>query len=313
MRKTRVLTWAVFIACGLVALAGSANAASIKSMTETGGAINVGSDNSYELIIDRAGGTDNVLDIGDSLYGIFDIDTYGPEGGTSSIVDNEWTGIFQTLVLDKKFVYRDDNGTPLDPTDDYDVFHFSFGYDAASPWAVTNPGAMVMMFEDGNDDFNIENGPGVDEATATNGTYFWSLGMTGVMTPTADGNPYNDVSDQGESWIARNTRDTVPGVPGNTIGTADFNLNRVINGLLGSAEGWELGSMPNHLGATFMETEFKGTVLFKASQEGSTWPVQDDLTSLSFRVNSIVPVPAAAWMGLALLGALGIGRRLRRR
>lgn len=311
MSKSKVLTWAV-VACAMVAFATAADAKSIKQLTAAGGAVNSASDDSWEYIIQRD--NNNTLDVGDSLAGIFNLNFYGEDGKQEAIgpgtENNQWSGVFQTIVVDKKYLYTSSSG---------DFYAFSFAPDPGSAWAASAPGAMVLMYEDSTKTFTFDNGPLVstDWDNATDGDFFWALGFAGTWTGgTNDNNPENDLSDLDEGWIAEPILDTVPVALGNLFGSAQFALNRVYGfaGGPGTGEGWDLGTRPHFLGGTYQETEFKGIVQVKTPvSTGAAWPIEDDLTRLAFTVNRIVPVPAAAWMGLALLGALGIGRRLRRR
>jgi hypothetical protein len=342
-------TWAVLIACGLLAFTASAQAANIQSLTNfasPGGLNNSATDDSAEFLYDV--NNNQVLDVGDVLFGVFTIPTYnsanlGGVGGANS----EWTGFFWTKVIDKSAktgtrTYGDGAGGSVTQ----DTFQFSFGPDTTgAPWVTGsyNPlsiatggvlsleqiaalnlpagissSTMMVFFEDKTPgDWSNSGGPGSDEVNSTDGTFFWALGMDSSSF-TADSDPTNDISSAGETWLTdTNTFDAVPATTGVNIGSAEFSLNRIFTaGLVGSAEGWKLGTLfNNNISTQTVATEFAGTVVFNVPKSGSTinWPVQNNITTLDFIGISAVPLPAAAWMGFALLGALGLGRRLRRR
>ena len=121
------------------------------------------SDNSAERFIDR--NNNGTLDVGDSLRGIFGIDTIeSPQiaiGGNSPF--NELTGIFQTVVTAKTFVGVI-GGIPR--------YDYTFGADPAFAAEFgAGAGAVGLFFEDSANDFKRQGCASFAacEATATGG------------------------------------------------------------------------------------------------------------------------------------------------
>jgi hypothetical protein len=312
------------VALGLFAFGTAAEAASVKSLLSfdpAGSIENQVSDDSVENLIQRDGNL--TLDIGDSVRGIFNITSLGDSSNTlisigAGTSNNELTGLFQTKVINKTLVFDPTPGAPGSGDERYEI---AFGPDPAFAEAAALgiaaagdglPGAMVLFYEDPAKDFTKSSGTiATDVTSATTGSFFWALGFTSAVPV---GTSYNATT--GEGWVAPFSLASVP--VGGTIGTADFSLNRVFTlGLVGTAEGWKLLPLAGGF-STFATpstyTEITGFTSFKGQStipHPSGWNVLDNA---EFFLNPIgVPVPGAAWMGFALLGVLGLGRRLRRR
>ena len=125
-----------------------------------GNGFNFGSDEDREYLIDRVGAVPGQIDVGDSLRGSFNINTLNFSGANlgGATPNNEWTGVFQFLVVAKQ-----DLGGGF--------FLFTLGPDPAFATSLcggvasciaTQPqmdaivpgvGAMVVMFEDTNHNF----------------------------------------------------------------------------------------------------------------------------------------------------------------
>ena len=152
----------------LAAASHSADAASVKSQFHLD-TLNQLSDNSAEFLnLNPGGGT--ILDVGDTLRGIFDVETVedigGGGGGTNSIGSgavNELTGLFETEVKTKTSI-----GGGL--------FNFTFGPTAAFE-AIFGVGALVAWFEDPAQDFNRVTSIAAGEASATGGTHVATTGF----------------------------------------------------------------------------------------------------------------------------------------
>lgn len=300
----------VLAAFGLVALATNAEAARLGKLWEKGlaptGATNIVSDDSVEFLIQNDG--NNTLDVGDAIRGIVNMNSL--QNLKVGLVDlgadgnSEFSGLFQTLVIGKKFVGTDINGNSL--------YNFSFGPDPA--FAEANSlgltGAMVLMYEDISPDFTVNQGIAGDIANATNGFYYWALGMNGTFGLGPDGIAASgdEHTDLDEAWIATNTLDTVPTVPQVNIGTANLALNRIF-GAGGLGDSLALALQASAFGSNG-GVEFTGSAEFQTTISGSNWPIADE-AEITFQV--IVPLPAAAWAGIAMLGLIGAGRKLRRR
>ena len=340
MRSKAWGIWVVAVACVLLASATSANAANITSLIEfdpTGNTTNQISDDSVENITTFTGS----LKVGDVIEGILNITAVGELGnltnvggfGVGATGNNELTAIFRTVVHRINFLHAGTDGFStlngdVDPggpvhIDADDIYRVSFKPDdtwaAAAALGVaggvgTGTGAMVIFFEDPTPDYTKSGPPAVDVLTANDGFYFWSLGMNTALGAAADSNA------AGEGWVAT-TRLTLPPA-NNQIGTAVYSLNRVFSSLAhngatpipGIGEQYILDLQEGAFSAAGVkDVEVLGTTTFN-SQVGnaSGWNINNQAEFFVIPLSTI-PLPAAAWMGMALLGALGIGRRLRRR
>jgi hypothetical protein len=266
------------------------------------------------------------LEIGDILRGIMSVSDINYPGSTQPSIDvgdtadntNSLSILFQTKIVDVREV-KDSLGKVISYT-------YVFGPDpgfleaqalgiAAGQTGVSG-GAMALFYEDKDDDF-LSNGPINDNiATVTDGDFFWALGFT---APFATG---SDFTTAGEGWVASSAINSffdALGNPAIEIGTdfgiGRFALNRLYSTIkTGLGDGVVLGPRRDTLltGSGFVEVTGLTTFGLNGGVPMDGWPLND---STDFRVNvlRVVPVPAAAWMGFALLGALGLGRRLRRR
>lgn len=322
-------TWVV-VACALFAFASNAEAANITSLIDfdpTGDTTNQISDDSVENIINVVG-SPLTLDVGDFVEGILNITALGDEDNTlktigSGTSNNELTAIFRTKVIKKTFSNAGLDGIVGTPDDQYTI---AFGPDdtwaAAAALGVaggagTGTGAMVIFFEDSAQNFTKSGPTGTDWANASDGKYFWALGFNTAVPAGANFN-----ATTGEGWVAT-SRDTVPST-NIQIGTAVYALNRVFSTnapsgttpIPGIGEGYVLALQAGQFsdavdGSDYVE--IRGSTSFNAQLGSSSgWNVNNQAEFFIVPL-SVVPLPAAAWAGLALLGALGIGRRLRRR
>jgi hypothetical protein len=177
---------------------------------------------------------------------------------------------------------------------------------------------MVLFFEDSTPDFSASGTLLTDVANAIDGKFFWAMGFTSDL-PTDD--YINEAT--GEFWSGTFKTDNLanPFYQNQPINSANFAMNRVFSTktannsdpIPGLGDGWVLdlrqSSEYSGVGKT---VEFTGFTTPTLQNNNQTWPARD-AAQFNFNPVSLVPVPAAAWMGLALLGALGLGRRLRRK
>lgn len=302
---------AALVACCLIAAQPAFAGTRVLDAVVAGQRLNVASDKSVEYIIKGAGNTDTALEVGDSLRGILDIDKLGLSGSPTELGSNgynELTGIFQTKVVAK-------SGSA---STGYTYF---FGPDSAFSEAqnVNNVDlrgkAMVLFFEDPQQNYESDDawgstGPFADDiGKATDGAFWMALGFNGTVS-TSTGK-----TNLGEGWIASVSYDDPSGLPeGTTLGTALFGLNRI---LAGTGDGELIEMAPRTIDG-FTNVETNGFTNFYIGEINTTtglpvsWPITDK-ADFYFTPTSIAPLPGAAWMGFALLGALGLGRRLRRR
>lgn len=129
------------------------------------------SDNSAETWLDNNG--NGVLDEGDALRGIFKIDNITGSSGVQVAIGagssyNELTGIFQTIVTGRTFLFSTPAGN---------FYNYSFGVDPL--FDVGNTGVVGRLYEDAGNNFaRIGCGTLANcEATATDGSLWAELGL----------------------------------------------------------------------------------------------------------------------------------------
>lgn len=297
MRKTLLVVPVVLVA--VLLLPGLASAGtSIESLIKFGGgsgSANTFTDVSFETFIE-AGTPNGALDVGDSLRGILKLgqltnSKVGAGYSISSTSVNELTGVFQVVVTGKTAI----GGGEYD---------FTFGVDTS--WVSANSlptGTMVALYQDygtspadgtvaspGNPfSYDAGGGQSADYANAGDGDLFLYMGLLGLS---------------GEGWVATGF-DSYPGSP-QSIASGSFWLNRTSGA--GTAGGWLLGGQVGQGGVGTVQVT--GTTQVFTHDLGGNWPLVD---GTSFTLNVVLPVPAAMWSGLMLLGALGLGRTFRRR
>jgi hypothetical protein len=350
MRGRQRLLFFTAVAALVLVASTTAQAASVTSLfLNDPGFANAATDDSFEYLVDRnwngiaegaAGSNVGVIDVGDSLRGMFTITVVNSTLiGKGSFFTTEWTGVFQAKVTSKTATGAVDiNGNPL--------YLFTFGPDAAFAEAGSlgvGGNAIVIFYEDATPDYadeygetgapatpddgtaggalpakddDVSIGPYGDEeafiATASNGTPYWALGFTGAKV----GGEATPVV--GEGWaVTTPAPDDVNGPAGDSglfgpgftrgfgAGIANFGLNRIFIGGPGDA----VGIVPQ-VSALFGGTvEFTGLVTI-GGVNGINTPFEiSDQASITFFT---VPIPGAAWTGLAMLGLLGFVRFRRR-
>jgi hypothetical protein len=169
---------------------GIASAATVGSQLFSG--LNLLSDNSAEYLIKGAGNTNQtVLEVGDKLRGIFEIESVEQSGTKNSLGTggtNELTGIFEIEVTNIV-----QSGAALYPGGVITCgSNYCFSFGASSSFATemaalgfgNTSGAMVGFFEDSSPDYNrlIDTGNAAAdiaamELTATDGSAYWLAGF----------------------------------------------------------------------------------------------------------------------------------------
>ncbi len=260
-----------------------------------------GSDENVERLVNRVGSPD-IIDIGDSIYGLLVIEQMNLlRGGVPSEIrlthndgNSEFTAEFQILVVGKV-----PTGNPISP------FAFTFAPDPA--FDTNNVGTMIRMYEDfeppgDSSHFDIHDftdllgetpGPDMPDAitSVTDGAFYWALGLVSA----------------GNAWIGTGFDDlSLPIGPSDRLGDVVFAPDRPTE--LGAAAG-SVHSMLALTNALGMSGEFIGTSQIGGPIAGSPWP----LSSHSNVDLVVIPLPAAVWAGMGMMGLLGAARIWRRR
>lgn len=286
---------------GVMFAAGSAHAASVASSI-LNDEINQWSDNSAESQnVDLDG--NGFLDVGDTLRGIFQIETREDlTGGNPSFVygsggNTELSGIFEIVVTSKVFVSNGEDG--IAGTAD-DRFNFTFG--AYAPFQAEfglSGTTMAVFFEDATPDFNRTSTIAVGEATATDGTKVLEIGFTG---------------DADESWNAFNApQDPSLGATrpqATSLGTFDFALGFTFNSLFTSNRGVLAACFPFCPGDNFVDITGSGGITGTLLPDGTS-PAENDIFNNVDLV--FAPIPEPGTLGMLGVGLLGLGLFLRTR
>ena len=291
MRKSSSLL-ATLAGFGLVAFAGAAQAASLPTLVGAGA--NTLSDENRERLVNRVGGA-NTIDVGDSVRGVIGFDQLLTPTGTNRTLlgagtsNDEVSAIFQLLV------------TGITPTSTPGVFNITFALDPAFATEFNAPaGTMVRLYNDPSQNIQLDNTTiATSEATATNGSLVWNLGFTGA----------GGTAGAGQGWIGQGGVDlsTVASV-GASLGNSNFAISRTDNsGLLGATTLSAQTSIFFGTGAEVIgDSNIRGS-----GGINTPWPLTSDST-IHFTIGQVIPVPAAVWSGMSMLGALGGISQLKR-
>lgn len=307
--RGKIFIAAVAVWC-VAGIAAPAHAAPVGSLIYTDGVtLNLASDNdAQELFLDR--NQDGSLDPGDVIRGVIDISTLNSTsanlGGLTG--NSEWTTVFALRV----------NATiPVGPG----LFRIVFGPDPTFPGylAALDPGApaapagtIVRFYEDTTPDADWTvslpvgydtGGPSFVGGAVPTASVFWDLGFAGAP---------------GEGWVvpAGPLAFTVAaGVnPGSAIGVSNFAVT-----LLASPSGYGIVPQPlDPVTAAILGWPAGTPVDFVGSStvRGALGPVAAagfDAESDANMTFLAVPLPAAVYPGMVMLGLLGVGSYRRRR
>jgi hypothetical protein len=323
--------FAVLVACGALAMAGTASAGTVQSFFQGN---NLASDNDAEYVVET-GVADGVLQVGEIIRGAFNIDTLNSGsanigGGTAN---NQWSGVFsiriRAITQTAAQIAAGTGDIYFEPDPGFAAWIASLdtvfgGAQQAPDGAAPGTGAMIRMYENPNFlgsgatiDFTTNHGGGaanpddnVGEAAA--GSWFWDMGMNGSFTLATD-----VVTDMGEVWVALNAAlGFTPGTginPGTSIGTGNAAINLIPGSPQGALLGLQSVSIPGVILGTLVNFAATTNIRGAASGVGGSSNAGFDADSDASFTFVIVPLPLAAWPGIALLGLLGLGRMRRRR
>ena len=323
MRKRMLGTWGVAVAVGLLALGGASEAASVNSLFNLDGVtMNELSDESAEYV-SNGGATINdvkasffvgndefvTLAVGDVLRGMFDFNTVnGDDIGASG--NDSLQGIFSTKVI--SFADLDGIGGANDIVFGADpnfgawlsAIHTAYGQTDSTTAFPMIGGEVARLFTHGTppNDYDatsvLTGSPDANIATATDGAFFWDLGFAST----------NDL------WYAFNAVTAIPlgASTGFSLANANLTLSQMFKAGQAGVRVIPHAVGVNPLGlATSALVDFDGSTTIRGS--GSSTNAGFHATN-NVNLNFLaVPVPAAAWLGLGMLGLLGLGRLRRRK
>lgn len=327
----------------MIIMAPSAKAASILDLTRAGSGIageNTLVDDNREYLIDRVNtGTQGQLDVGDSVRGMAVWSKLNGNPLGFGTVNNEITSVFQLMITEK-----------IETGVGSGEYIFRFGPDPSFGEAVAlglGGKAMAIFYEDSTaggatqfgaldyddptsplpvlsiDDGTMSNPPSSADvsnnaakvheeafvSTATDGDFFWALGYTGAtvggVATAADGEGWEVVSAGPDNVLSYFDVDS-----GTDLSSINFSLNRTLTaGLTGLGENLSIRNRESFIDPSF-GVEFNGSATIEGVRNERTSFETSSQSTLTF---AIIPVPAAAWLGLALMGGLGAVRSVRRR
>lgn len=295
----------VLLVAGSAVALGAAGAGAVSITSQFFDGSQLLSDNSGEKEINVAGGTQGILEIGDKLRGIFNIQTIEQSGVTHNLgvgAVNEMTGLFEVEVTNKVVVIPESAPGALDG-----LYRFTFGPSASFAADVTALGGaggygpgnapLIVLFDDPAKDYTREGAitQAASEATATNGALWAVLGWKGVL---------------GEGWRAQTVTDNLAVVAGIPAPGDGGEFNAGINTLENYSGILQFLTVPTIFGAN-ADWFGSGSVL-GIGGVSTPWEVFDNV---DFFTNvTAIPEPGTMFLlGTGLLGAGAFGRRRKKK
>lgn len=307
-KASKYVTRAALVAVVVVATVQVATAATVSSQLFLG-ELNLLSDNSGEAQ-NFDGNDDGYLGLGDTLRGTLEIETVEDltGGGSTNFLggvtpNDELTAVFEIQVRTLTIVADPDGSCGTDPNcggggllSGDEIAEYTFG--PYAPFAAefgVGAGTMAAFFEDTTPDYDRTLGTiAAIEATATDGALALELGFFG---------------DADEIWLATNAAvDPSLGAlipPGTAIATFNMQVSAGFNNLLPIRQ----TNAGLALGDGLIDVNGSGGV---TGTLGIT-TAYDVLDNVDLVINFFIPLPAAAWSGIVLLGSLGVTGLIKRR
>jgi len=336
MRRKLPLAVAALAAVGMLAMAGTASAATVQSLFQHK---NTASDNDAEYVVKDANNSNSgTLEVNDIIRGAFDISTlnHGSANLGGSTINNQWSGIFsikiRAIVQTSAQAAAGTGDIYFEPDPGFATWIASldtvYGGAQTAPAGddPTGTGAMIRMFQNSNFggsgdtiDYTTNWGgaanPDNNVGEAAAGAWFWDMGMNGTFTAGSN------ITSLGEVWVAPNAALAYPLANSASSGTSIGTGNAAINLIAGSPFGGALVPQPitildpNTLLPIVLNSlvDFSVTTNIRGSDTSGSRLAGFNADSDASFTFTLVPLPMAIWPGVVLLGLLGLGRVRRRR